>query len=138
MLGTPWLSGGAGGRASRGGGDWCDPFSENSAPFISGTVSSGGGGGDMASAGGCGDVALDDAADLTTWFDDSTGLHGPMASGAMSTRNREPGLEAPDPMDTRSMAHGKVGIDPAARACELPLFAVSVIDADIEEGRVAW
>jgi len=81
-----------------------DPLSENSFPFkSSGTVSSGGG--DVASSGGCGDVALEVLGDLPpTWLDDMTGLHGPTASGAMSTRKRDPGLEVPDPTDARSMA----------------------------------
>ena len=105
MLGTLWHKGG--GLASWiGGGDWADPLSENSFPFdISGTVSSGGGGGVVASIGGCGDVALDALGDLPTWLEeDMTGLHGPTASEAMSTRNLDPGLEVPDPMDARSMA----------------------------------
>ena len=103
MLGTPWLKGG--GLDSWiwiGGGELEDP-SENSFPFkSSGTVSNGGG--DVASSGGCGDVALEVLGDFPTWLDDMTGLQGPTASGAMSTRNREPGLEVPDPMDARSMA----------------------------------
>ncbi len=108
MLGTPWLRGGA--LTSCLAGEWWsdppDPApSENSIPFISGTVSNGGG--EVARSGGWGEVALEfELEDLNpeTWLeDDITGLHGPTASGAMSTRNRDPGLEVPEPMDMRSM-----------------------------------
>ena len=143
MLGTPWLSGG--GLDSWiwiGGGELADPLSENSFPFkSSGTVSNGGG--DVANRGGCGDVALEVLGDFPTWLDDMTGLQGPTASGAMSTRNRDPGLEVPDPMEARSMADRSMPkFNQKVHTCrELPrlqpclfvtlIFAVSVIDIDI-------
>jgi hypothetical protein len=75
-------------------------LSEYSCPFrSSGTGSRGGG--EVARRGWCGVATL---AALPTWLADMTGLHGPTASRAMSTRKRDPGLEVPDPMDARSMA----------------------------------
>lgn len=85
-----------------GSGDAVDPPpSECSTPFTSGTVSSGGG--DWAIRFGGGEATIEgDLKPPPMWLE-RTGLPGPTLSGAMSTRNREPGLDVPEHMDTRSI-----------------------------------